>query len=297
MARIRTIKPEFFSSDDICSLTPLARLFYVSLWCESDREGRLEWKPSTFKLRYFPADQIDINDLACELESKGLIIVYEVEGKQWAEIPTFTEHQVINNREAPSKILPFSSDACARVKVACTRVKAEGKEGREGKEGKGTSPNQASDEPIGSEPVEDRRKQKRLPSPEDETSARKLFGMILAVNASAKPPGSWGPWSDDIRLMREVDGRSHAEIEALFAWAKRDTFWSPNIQSPGKLREKWNTLFEQSKRPTLPARGAPPINEKFNFGHLDRSGDARAMAESMARHGITAPAADEDIEI
>jgi hypothetical protein len=40
MARIRTIKPEFFTSEDIVSLTPLARLFYVSLWCEADREAR-----------------------------------------------------------------------------------------------------------------------------------------------------------------------------------------------------------------------------------------------------------------
>ena len=153
------------------------------------------------------------------------------------------------------------------------------------------------DEPIASEAVEDRRKQKRLPSPEDESSARKLFGMILAVNASAKPPGSWGPWSDDIRLMREVDGRSHSEIEALFTWAKRDTFWSPNIQSPGKLREKWNTLTEQSKRPASPVRGAPVINEKFNFGHLDRSGDQRAAEATIRKHNITVPEGDEEIEI
>ena len=41
MARIRTIKPEFFTSDDICALSPRARLLYVGLWCEADREGRL----------------------------------------------------------------------------------------------------------------------------------------------------------------------------------------------------------------------------------------------------------------
>ena len=45
MARIRTIKPEFFTSDDICALSPLARLLYVGLWCEADREGRLVWTP------------------------------------------------------------------------------------------------------------------------------------------------------------------------------------------------------------------------------------------------------------
>ena len=56
MARIRTIKPEFFTSEDIVSLSPLARLLYQATWCEADKEGRLQWKPGTFKLRYFPAD-------------------------------------------------------------------------------------------------------------------------------------------------------------------------------------------------------------------------------------------------
>ena len=134
MARIRTIKPEFFTSEDIVSMSPLARLFYVSLWCESDREGRMEWKPGTFKMRYLPGDSCDVAELAKELIANGLIVLYTVDGKQYAEIPTFTEHQVINNRESVST-LPQRSDASSRVKVARARAKAEGKEGK-GKEGK-----------------------------------------------------------------------------------------------------------------------------------------------------------------
>lgn len=42
---------------------------------------------------------------------------------------------------------------------------------------------------------------------------------------------------------------------------------------------------------------AAPVNEKFNFGHLDHSSSARAMAESMERHGITLPPPDEEIEL
>lgn len=132
MARIRTIKPEFFTSEDIVSLTPLTRLFYVSLWCEADREGRLEWKPGTFKLRYLPGDKCSVETLGVDLAARGLLFFYMVDGVKYAEIPTFTRHQVINNRESDSKI-PINPDACARVKVACTRVEAEGKEGREGK--------------------------------------------------------------------------------------------------------------------------------------------------------------------
>lgn len=132
MARIRTIKPEFFTSEDIVSMTPLARLFYVSLWCEADRAGRLEWKPATLKIRYLPVDNIEINDLAQELIERGLIVVYEVDGKKYAEIPSFEKHQVINNREA-------ESTRPSRVSHASPRVKAEGK-GRERKERNGTEP-------------------------------------------------------------------------------------------------------------------------------------------------------------
>ena len=45
MAYIRTIKATFFTSDDIVSLSPLARLLYIALWTEADREGRLYWRP------------------------------------------------------------------------------------------------------------------------------------------------------------------------------------------------------------------------------------------------------------
>lgn len=126
MSRIRTIKPEFFTSEDITSLTPLARVFYIALWCEADREGRLDWKLGTLKMRYLPGDDCDVSALADELTDAGLIVLYEVDGKRYAEIPTFKTHQVINNRES-------ESTRPARVTHASSPVKAEGKEGREGK--------------------------------------------------------------------------------------------------------------------------------------------------------------------
>jgi hypothetical protein len=143
MARIRTIKPEFFTSEDIVSLTPLARVFYIALWCEADREGRLDWKVGTLKMRYLPGDSCDVQALAQELIDAGLIVIYEVAGKVYGEIPTFKTHQVINNRESESTRPSRNFDASPRVK-------AEGKEGREGeqegkgKEGEGNSEANAS---------------------------------------------------------------------------------------------------------------------------------------------------------
>ena len=146
MARIRTIKPEFFTSEDIVSLSPLARLFYVSLWCEADREGRLEWKPKTLKYRYLPGDDCDIEQLAGELTGAGLIVLYEAYDKRYAEIPSFTKHQIINNRESASQIPGRNGEkdrkagACIDASITrASRVKAEGKEGREGKGKEGDS--------------------------------------------------------------------------------------------------------------------------------------------------------------
>ena len=145
MARIRTIKPEFFTSADICELSPIGRLLYISLWCESDREGRLEWKEKTLKLRYFPADNIkDFQQAIEQLKDTNLIEIYEVEGKVYCQIPTFTEHQVVNNRESdssiPEKPLNYRQntqeiDASNQESTRESGVKAEGR--KEGKEGKG----------------------------------------------------------------------------------------------------------------------------------------------------------------
>lgn len=126
-------------------MSPLARIFYVALWCEADREGRMEWKPGTLKLRYLPGDTCSITELADELAGRGLIVLYEVDGKPYAQIPSFSKHQVINNRESPST-LP-SRDAHASG-TRQPRVKAEGRKEGKGREGDCTEP--PSDSPPAS---------------------------------------------------------------------------------------------------------------------------------------------------
>lgn len=104
MARIRTIKPEFFTSEDIVSLTPLARLLYIALWCEADREGRLNWKPRTLKMKYLPAESCDVMPICDELVSANLVVPYIVDDEPYAVLPSFKKHQAINVREAQSSI-------------------------------------------------------------------------------------------------------------------------------------------------------------------------------------------------
>ena len=82
-----------------------------------------------------------------------------------------------------------------------------------------------------------------------------MFDLVKRVNATARTP-NFDVWANEIRLMREIDGRTHAEVCELFLWAKKDSFWCANIQSPAKLREKWDTLTERMRRGKPAARPA-----------------------------------------
>jgi hypothetical protein len=131
VARIRTIKPEFFTSEDIVGLSPLARLLYIAFWCEADKEGRMVWKPKTFKMRYLPADDCDINALCQETLDAGLVRLY---GETYAVIPAFKAHQHINPRESDSQLPDpdASGTRAARVSNALPRD-SDAQGGREGK--------------------------------------------------------------------------------------------------------------------------------------------------------------------
>ncbi len=116
------------------------RLLYIALWCEADREGRLVWRPRTFKLRYFPGDDFDIEDACQHLVESGHVVLY---GDGLAHIPTFLDHQHINPRESQSTLPPphetarvddASGTREARVSDAYMPV-SDAQVGREGKEG------------------------------------------------------------------------------------------------------------------------------------------------------------------
>ena len=59
------------------------------------------WKPVTFKLRYLPGENCDVQALCKEIVDRGLIKLY---GDGLAYIPTFSAHQHINPRESASQL-------------------------------------------------------------------------------------------------------------------------------------------------------------------------------------------------
>ncbi len=80
---------------------------------------------------------------------------------------------------------------------------------------------------------------------DDLMTAQWMFRRVQLITPTAIEP-NWAQWANVIRLMRELDKRSHRDICELYDWVSRDAFWCANVLSPQKLRQKWDQL--QAKR-------------------------------------------------
>lgn len=147
MARIRSIKPEFFRHEALfeaekATKLPL-RIAFAGLWTAADREGRFRWSPRQIKLDCLPYDDCDFSRVLDALVTRGFIVRYEVDGKEYGCIPSWHQHQVINNREkasdipAPNEINTLTReprvDDASATPLECAQGEGKGREGK-GKE-------------------------------------------------------------------------------------------------------------------------------------------------------------------
>jgi hypothetical protein len=105
MARIRTIKPEFFTSLTIADLTPEQRLTFIGLWTHVDDEGRCVDDARLIKAAVWPLDDrtaADVEDDLRALTESSLIARYTLTRKRYMAVAGWAEHQRIN-RPTPSK--------------------------------------------------------------------------------------------------------------------------------------------------------------------------------------------------
>jgi hypothetical protein len=137
MARIRTIKPGFFRhldlyNSEVESKLPL-RVAFAGLWTASDRDGRFRWRPEELKLDCLPFDNVDFSRVLDALWTCGFIEKYSHENKFYGFIPSWEDHQSINNREVDSILPnPYECDILTR-EGRVTDASGTNLRGREGK--------------------------------------------------------------------------------------------------------------------------------------------------------------------
>jgi hypothetical protein len=103
LSRIRTVKPEFWSSEQVMSVSPLARLLFIGLWNFCDDAGRHPYTPRTLKALIFASDDIttaEVGRMLEELATAGLLEVYSVGAREFLEV-TGWHHQRIDHPQKP----------------------------------------------------------------------------------------------------------------------------------------------------------------------------------------------------
>lgn len=109
MARIRTVKPEFWIDERVGECSPTARLLFIATWNFADDNGNLERSSRQLKAQAFPYDSFDLEPLLLELIGKGLLEEYEVNSHKYLHISNFEKHQKIEKKSLARHPLPDSS--------------------------------------------------------------------------------------------------------------------------------------------------------------------------------------------
>lgn len=104
MARIRTVKPEFFTSLSNADLSIPTRLTFIGLWTHADDEGRCVDDARLIKAAIWPLERSvkAIETDLSELQKADKVTRYIVGNRRYLLITEWLTHQRIN-RPTPSK--------------------------------------------------------------------------------------------------------------------------------------------------------------------------------------------------
>lgn len=138
MARIRSVKPEFWASEQVMECSPMARLMFIGLWNFCDDAGNHVASAKTIKAEIFPGDDIssaDVQGMLDELSSNGLIAFYTNDSKAYLHVTGWKKHQKIDR---PTFKHPAYPGSARRALDEPSPPEGSGEEGK-GEEGEQSS--------------------------------------------------------------------------------------------------------------------------------------------------------------
>jgi hypothetical protein len=266
MARIRSIKPEFFTSLTIAELPLSARLTFIGLWTYVDDNGVGPADARLIRAAVWPLEETpDILQRTREdlqrLHAALLVTLFEARGKPLVVVNGWTEHQKVSHPRKPRFPTPDElpqrpdqppSDTPEDYPSApeddeSTQEDVRPEQGAGSREqGKGIEGNSAAAAADANSP-----------RPDIERVCEHLAAVI--EKGGGKKQRITKTWRNDVRLLLDVDEVTPDRAIAAIDWAHSDSFWNAHILSPGKLREKYETLRRQAAaKPRKSAPAGPP---------------------------------------
>ncbi len=103
MARIRSLKPSFFTDRQVTKLSFAARLWFEGMWvfaiCDA---GHLDDDAYELRLKVFPADQVDEDALTDEVLASGMVVRKALpDGRSYLQVLNLAVHSKSEKRWTP----------------------------------------------------------------------------------------------------------------------------------------------------------------------------------------------------
>ena len=251
--RIRSIKPEFWRSEDIADLTVEDRLLFIGLWSYVDDNGvgidRLaDVCADLFALdleRDPPETFARVSRGLQNLSEAGRIVRYTVEGKSYLHISNWSKHQRIDKPNKARYPHPDAENATIREEVATPsrHSRETPAPGTEEQRNRGTGEQGTCDTADAVSSSDAASGTDTTPSPEVEALCQHLATRIRANGNNVRTIGK--RWHDAMDRLIRLDGYTPEQIRQVIDWSQGNEFWAPNILSAPKLREKFDTLKGQ----------------------------------------------------
>lgn len=286
MPRIRSIKPEFWSSPSVAGADPWVRLLFIAMWNWADDHGRGTANPKELAAFAFPHDDdpgaptsAELPFMLAEVADRWSVVFYEVGGRRYYAIPSWDDHQKNERRAksrypAPEEGAPYRpgppdqrkydqqrKTAEPSVQMRGTSVQVCGSSGT----GTGEQGNRGTGEKTPSSEIADAIPDGAVPpglEPEPRPDVEQLCTHLadLVEANTAKRPNVTKRWRDAARLLLDRDLAQEPDPLGLAmrvaTWATNDEFWRANILSMPTLREKFTRLrlkarseWERSRHP------------------------------------------------
>lgn len=251
MARIRTIKPDFFRHEELQDLAKKhgleIMLVFIGIWTQCDKEGNFLLNHRQLSLDILPFLKIDMEMVLDVLGRHKYILGYTKDGKEYGHIPTFKKHQMIfgSERKYTAKFPQFEGISEDVQGQSLGRPRTQDLMDKRNNGIKEESPESSGLVP----PLVNQKKKKEFADDSNEMKAAKYFWAHVktwAPSTKEPSPASFQKWAKDFDAIMRIDGRTKDEIKDLLACindqkeSPKGFSWRKNILSPATLRERWN---------------------------------------------------------
>lgn len=115
MARMRSLRPDYFLREDMAEVSLEAHFLLAGLAVLADRDGRLLDRPRTIEAQVFPFRDVDLEAALGELVTAGVIARYKVAGKGVIALLTFHEDQTPHPKETSLGLPPPPANSNSTV--------------------------------------------------------------------------------------------------------------------------------------------------------------------------------------